>query len=105
VPADEKYASVMAEDWRVELDVEDHDALRRALDRLRERGVAREARHRLGDDVTISVDPERIFAYTETREGAQEAARVLMELAESHHLEVRATIAQWRADEERWDPV
>ena len=38
----------MAAEWRVELDVEDHAALHRALDRLRERGVAREARHRLG---------------------------------------------------------
>jgi hypothetical protein len=95
----------MADDWRVELDVEDHDALHHLLDRLRERGVAREARHRLGDDVTISVDPDRIFAYTETRERAQEAARVLTELAESHHLDVRATIAQWRAEEERWEPA
>jgi len=92
----------MADDWRVELDVEDHDALHRVLDRLRERGVAREARNRLGDDVRISVDAERIFAYTETRERAQEAARILTELAESHHLDVRATIAQWRADDERW---
>jgi hypothetical protein len=52
----------MADDWRVELDVEDHDALHRALDRVRERGVAREVRHRLGEDVVISVDAERIFA-------------------------------------------
>ena len=29
----------MAADWRVELDVEDHAALHRALDRLRERSV------------------------------------------------------------------
>jgi hypothetical protein len=27
----------MADDWRVELDVEDHNVLRRTLDRLRER--------------------------------------------------------------------
>jgi hypothetical protein len=37
----------MADGWRVELDVEDHDAFHRALDRLRERGGAREARHSL----------------------------------------------------------
>jgi hypothetical protein len=54
----------MAADWRVGLDVEDHDALHRALDRLRERSVAREGRHRLGEGVVIiSVDAERILAY------------------------------------------
>jgi hypothetical protein len=93
----------MADEWRVELDVEDHDAFHRALDRLRERGVAREARHRLGDDVTISVDGERIFAYTQSREEAEHAAGVLDELARSHHLTVQAAIAHWH--EERWEPL
>src|SRR5215211_902050 len=95
----------MADEWRVELDVEDHDAFHRAVDRLRERGVAREARHRLGDDVTISVDAERIFAYVQSREQAHEAAAVLTELARSHHLSVQATIARWDAQTERWEPV
>jgi hypothetical protein len=95
----------MADDWRVELDVEDHDVLHRALDRLRERGVARDARHRLGEDVVISVDAERIFAYAQTRDGAQEAARVLVELARDHHLTAHATIAHWDPREERWEPA
>src|SRR5919198_3643454 len=94
----------MADDWRVELDVEDHDAFHRALDRLRERGLAREARHSLGDDVAISVDADRIFAYTATREEAQRAASVLTELAQAHHLVATATIARWRSGEERWEP-
>jgi hypothetical protein len=93
----------MADDWRVELDVEDHDALHRAIDRLRERGVARDARHRLGDDVVISVDAERIFAYTQTRETAEEAARVLVELARDHHLTAHHSIARWDPGAERWE--
>jgi predicted alpha/beta hydrolase family esterase len=94
----------MADDWRVEMDVEDHDALHRAIDRLRERGVAREARHRLGDDVVISVDADRIFAYTQTQQAAEEAARVLVELARDHHLTADATIAHWDSGAERWEP-
>ena len=95
----------MADDWRVELDVEDHDALHRALDRLRERGVARDARHRLGEDVVISVDAERIFAYAQTQQGARDAARVLAELAQDHHLTAHTTIAHWDAAAERWEPA
>jgi hypothetical protein len=95
----------MAADWRVELDVEDHAALHRALDRLRERSVAREGRHRLGEGVVISVDAERIFAYAPTLEEAQEAARVLGELAQGHHLAFHATITQWDPEHERWEPA
>jgi len=95
----------MAGDWRVELDVEDHDALHRALDRLRERGVARQARHRLGEGGVISVDAERIFAYADTLEQAHEAARILGELAQYHHLAAHATITQWHPEHERWEPA
>jgi hypothetical protein len=94
----------MADDWRVEIDVEDHDAFHRALDRLRERGVAREARHRL-EGVVISVDAERMFAYVQTREQAQEAAGVLAEIAGAHHLAAHVAIAHWHPEEERWAPA
>jgi hypothetical protein len=94
----------MVDEWRAELDVDATDAFHRALDRLRERVVARDARHDLGGDVRISVDPDRIFAYTDTRERAEDAARVLSELAASHHLAAHVTIARWLHDEERWEP-
>jgi hypothetical protein len=95
----------MADDWRVELDVEDHDVVHRALDRLRERGVARAARHDLGEGVTISVDADRIFAYAQSLEQARHAESVLTELAREHHLDTNALIAQWRPDEGEWKPV
>jgi hypothetical protein len=94
----------MADDWRVEVDVDDHDAFHRVLDRLRERGVAREARERL-EGVAISVDGERMFAYLQTREQAQEAATVLVELARDHHLAAHVGIAHWHPQEERWAPA
>ena len=95
----------MADDWRVELDVEDRDVLHRVLDRMRERGVTRDARHRLGDAIAISTNADRIFAYAATREQAQHAGSVLAELADAHHLAAHATIARWNAEEERWETV
>jgi hypothetical protein len=95
----------MSDDWRVELDIEDRDVLHRVLDRMRERGVTREARHRLGDAVAISMNADRIFAYAQTREQAVEAGTVLAELADAHHLASHATIARWNHDEERWEPA
>lgn len=94
----------MGDDWRVELDVEDRDVLHRILDRLRERGVTRDARHRLGDAVAISMNGDRIFAYAATHEQAREAGGVLAELADAHHLAAHAKIAHWDAEQERWEP-
>ena len=95
----------MSDDWRVELDIEDRDVLHRVLDRMRERGVTREARHRLGDAIAISMDADKIFAYAQTREQAQQAGAVLAELADAHHLAAHATLAHWNHDEERWEAV
>src|SRR3954469_3398918 len=93
----------MADGWRVELEVEDHDVLHRLVDRMRERGVARDARRRLGEGVVGSVDAERIFAYAQTPDQAHEAAHVLAELAEAHHLAAHAAITRWHPEEERWE--
>jgi hypothetical protein len=95
----------MAEDWRVQLDIEDHGVLQRTVDRLRERGVARDAHERLGAGIAISTDPGRMFAYAQSREQAEEAAKVLAELAEAHHLAAQAVIERWHPVEERWEPA
>jgi hypothetical protein len=65
--------------------------------------LAREGRHRRGEGVVISVDAERIFAYAQALEQAQEAAGTLGELAQDHHLTAHATITQWDPEHEQWE--
>ncbi|HEY3188381.1 MAG TPA: hypothetical protein VGJ70_12965 [Solirubrobacteraceae bacterium] len=93
----------MSDDWRVELDIEGHGGPRRLLDAARERTVAREARHRLGERVLVSVDRDRLFGYAATREQAEEAARELGDLAAAHGLTAHATVTRWHPVEERWE--
>src|SRR3954452_11791209 len=76
----------MSEDWRVELDIEGHGGPRRVLDSAREHTLAREARERLGERFSVSLDRDRLFAYTAAREDAEEAARELAALATAHSL-------------------
>lgn len=104
-PGDGYPLTAMADDWRVELDVEDRDVVHRAIDRLRERGVARDAREQLPGDAVISVSADRIFAYVATREQAQASAAALTRLAAEHHLTARTTIARWDAAAEAWVPA
>jgi hypothetical protein len=93
----------MGDDWRVELDIEGHGGPRRLLDAAREHTVAREARRRLGEPVLISLDRDRLFAYTATREQAEDAARALGDLAAAHGLTARAAVMRWHPLEERWE--
>lgn len=95
----------MGDDWRVELDVAEHGGLQHLLDGVREHKVARAARERLGGSVKVTVDGDRLFAYTDAEPQAQEAERVLRELAREMKLEVRATIARWHPVEQRWEPL
>jgi hypothetical protein len=93
----------MPEDWRVELEIEGHGGPRRLVDAARERAVAREAREHLGEQVVVSLDRDRVFAYTATREQAEAAARELSDLATSHGLTASANLMRWHAVEERWE--
>lgn len=93
----------MGDDWRVELDVEGHGGLQHLLDGFRERGVAREARHRLGDETHVTVDEDRLFAYADTEDEAREAERVLRELVDDRGLQATATVTRWHPEEERWE--
>jgi hypothetical protein len=95
----------MSDDWRVELDVAGHGGVRHLLEHTRERAVARDARQRLGDDVVVTVDDDRLYAYMDTESRARDAEVRMRELATEHGLEARSTIARWHPEEQRWEPI
>ncbi|MGZ6706868.1 MAG: hypothetical protein ACXVFN_07970 [Solirubrobacteraceae bacterium] len=94
----------MGDDWRVEVDVEGHGGLRHLLDGMREHQVARAARGRLAEGVTVTVDEDRLFAYAATEEQAREAERVLGELTAARGLQAQAIVTRWHEEEQRWEP-
>src|SRR3954453_17786774 len=93
----------MSEDWRVELDIEGHGGPRRVLDSAREHTLAREARQRLGERFSVSLDRDRLFAYTAAREDAEQAARELPPPPATHSLTADAVVTRWHPVEERWE--
>jgi hypothetical protein len=91
------------DNWRVEVDVGAEGLAQRLLERHHERRVAHGARERLGEQVTISVDAHRMFAYAPTEAAAYEAATVLGELATAEGLAPRVVVSRWHPEEERWE--
>ena len=95
----------MAEEWRVEVDLEDQQHGLTLSERLRSLDLDDEARERLGDRVVVSRDGPRMFLYAASGEQAREAERVARDLAAAEGLSAQTALTRWHPDEEAWkDP-
>lgn len=94
----------MSEDWRVELDVAERGGAHRLVDSRRVHRVAREARRRLGQDMAVTVDDDRVFVYVATEADARKAESRLVELFAEHGLHAQATVTRWHPEERSWEP-
>ncbi len=96
----------MAEEWRVEVHLEDEGHGLTLGDRLKSLDLDDEARERLGERVVVTRDGARMFLYTESEETAHEAEKVVRELAVADELEAKMGITRWDADADEWvDPA
>ncbi len=94
------------EDWRVEVELEDHAAAAKLhlaagnddADTLYSHG-----RRALRNRAALTHDGDRVFAYAATREDAEAAERTLRSLAESEQLTASFAITRWHPVAERWE--
>jgi len=93
---------VADEDWRVEVELNDEQHGYSLGERLRALDLDDEARKRLGRQVIVTRDGSRLFLYTDTRDEADEAARVVQELASGEGLTAETHTTRWHPVEEDW---
>jgi hypothetical protein len=97
--------SVAGEDWRVEVELKDPEHGYSLGERLRSLDLDDDARERLGGRVIVTRDGSKLFLYTATQDEANEAARVVQELAEADRLTAEVRTMRWHPVEEAWkDP-
>jgi hypothetical protein len=92
----------VAEDFRVEVDLDDEARGYPLRERLRALNLDDEARDRLGENVVVTRDGSRIFAYTSTEEQAREAERVIRELLADEELTGDVAVTRWHPVAEGW---
>ena len=92
----------MAEDFRVEVELDDEAHGYPLRERLRALSLDDEARDRLGTDVVVTRDGSRLFAYTSTEEQASEAERVIRELVRDEELTADIRVTRWHPVAEEW---
>jgi hypothetical protein len=93
----------MADEWRVEVNLDDPEHGFGLGERLRARHLDDETRERLGNRVVVTRDGPRLFLYTTTQDEAHAAETVVRELIEQDDLSAEVQTTRWHPDEEAWE--
>jgi hypothetical protein len=93
----------MADEWRVEVNLDDPEHGFGLGERLRARHLDDETRERLGNRVVVTRDGPRLFLYTTTQDEAHAAEKVIRELIEQDDLSAEVQTTRWHPDEEAWE--
>jgi len=92
----------MAEEYRVEVELEDPERGYSTEERIRALDLDDDARERLGSTVMVTRDESRLFLYATSEAQAHEAERVMRELIEADELTAEIAVTRWHPVEEAW---
>jgi hypothetical protein len=95
-------SSLPADEWRVEVDLDDEAHGYSLGERLRSHNLDDEARERLGGRVIVTRDGPRLYLYTASEAGAREAERVIRELLDADKLTAEVTVTHWSEAADDW---
>lgn len=94
-----------ADEWRVEVVLDDDDNGQSLGERLHRLQLDDEARKRLGGSVIVSRDGNRLFLYAWHDESAREAERVVRELMDEDNLSGEVRLVRWHPAADEWRPA
>jgi hypothetical protein len=92
----------VAEDFRVEVELDDEAHGYSLRERLRALNLDDEAREQLGRNVVVTRDGSRMFAYAPSEDRAREAERVISGLLTEEGLSADVAITRWHPVAEEW---
>lgn len=95
----------MAEDYRVEVELDDAEHGYSTEESLRAVDLDEDAEARLGGAVMVTRDGSRLFLYATSEAGAREAERVVRELVAQDELTAEIAITRWHPVEEAWKHI
>lgn len=92
----------MAEDYRVEVDLDDEPHGYSLRERFRALDLDDEARRRLGRNVVVTRDGSRLFLYARDEAQARGAERVVQGIVDEGGLSADVRVTRWHPVEEAW---
>jgi hypothetical protein len=95
----------VAEDFRVEVELDDEEYGYSLWERLRALHLDDEARKRLGDSVVVTRDGSQLFLYAADERRAREAEKVVRRLVDDDALSAEIRVTRWHPVEEEWEDL
>jgi hypothetical protein len=95
----------VAEDFRVEVELDDEEYGYSLWERLRALHLDDEARRKLGSKVVVTRDGSRLFLYASDEHRAREAEKVIRTLAEEDSLTAEVRVTRWHPVGEEWEDI
>jgi nucleotide-binding universal stress UspA family protein len=92
----------MEDGFRVEVELDDEEHGYSIGERLRALDLDDKARERLGRSVMVTRDGSRLFLYAGSEARAQEAERIVRDLARADGLTAESHVTRWHPVEESW---
>jgi len=93
----------MAEEYRVEVELEDPEHGYSTEERMRALDLDDDARERLGSKVMVTRDESRLFLYAANEAQAGEAERLVRELVAADGLTAEIRVTRWHPLAEAWE--
>jgi hypothetical protein len=93
----------MNDDWRLQIDFQEQEHVRRLLERLDARELEHDLSDAFHDRVIVSRDGDHVFLYAGTREQAESAGKVVDQLAAKHGWSIDAELKHWHPTAEEWE--
>lgn len=93
---------LVAEDFRVEVELDDEAHGYSLVERLRAMTLDAAVRERLGDKVVVTRDGSRLFAYTATESAARAAEHVVRDVLRDEGLTADVGVTRWHPTLEDW---
>ena len=96
----------MADEFRVEVELNDGEHGLSFWERLRALDLDDDARKRLGGNVTVTRDGSRLMIYANSEDDALEAESAVREVVSEDHLSADYTLTRWSHAKQEWvDPT
>jgi hypothetical protein len=93
---------VAAEDFRVEVELDDDEYGFSLWERFRALHLDYEVQHRLGDRVVVTRDGSQLFLYAPSVRLAREARKVVQQMVDEEAITAEIKITRWHPVEEEW---
>jgi len=92
----------MEDEFRVEVELDDHEHRYSLGERLRALDLDDDARERLAGGVMVTRDGSRLFLYAASETAARQAERTVRQLVEADDLSAEIRVTRWHPVEESW---